>query len=341
MKNSHYSIRELEETERSSWDDFVRRSRCGAIFHKTNWAQIIKIVFNRPYKITALFKNNTMVSGILYWPNESVISSITNAPLTYYQGILHSITPDKKESSVNAEIQAKSEQLIDYLCAQYAFIDIPLAGASKDVRIFKWKGWNINPAFTYRIKLSSEEAILARFNQSLRRKINLSKRQGLNVVSSDYIGDMTDFIMDSYSYHSTTPPVSSAQINLFLKEIIKRSIGRIYYLTNGDENLAGLVVLEDEKNLYALFSGINAKHRGTQYSQYLHASVLILPEYRGKTFDFLGANTRQFEQFKRSFGGTLETFYRVTYYKSPLIKLLHHIKISQNLLSRKIKRYIK
>ena len=123
--------------------------------------------------------------------------------------------------------------------------------------------------------------------------------------------------------------------------MINNNLGRIYYLSSEGEFVCGLVILLDKKNVYALFSGINAKYRESQYTQYLHASIMLLPEFQGKTFDFLGANTQQFEQFKRSFGGELHTFFHVTYYKNPIIRNIHSLRSFQHLFIRKILRFVK
>ena len=341
MKNNQYNIRDLDLAERPLWDDFVRSSANGLLFHSTSWADTIQTVFKRPYKITVLMKNEIIVSGILYWPREGSIPSITSTPLTYYQGILHIIPPQKKLSSVNADIQKRTDMLLNYLCEKYSFIDIPLSRNVIDTRTYKWKNFNVKPFHTYIIELTSDEEILARFNQSLRRKINVSGKQDLSVVASESTKEITQFIADSYKYHRTTPPISSEKIELFLQETIKRDIGRIYYLEKQGEYLCGLAVLWDKNNLFAIFSGINSRYRDSQYSQFLHASVLLLPEFRGKTFDFLGANTRQLEQFKRSFGGELHTFFRVTYYKNPIVKGFHRIRSFQHIFSRKILRFVK
>jgi lipid II:glycine glycyltransferase (peptidoglycan interpeptide bridge formation enzyme) len=39
-------------------------------------------------------------------------------------------------------------------------------------------------------------------------------------------------------------------------------------------------------------------------------------------FDFMGANTKNIVEFKRSFGGELREYYDLTYYSSKAIKML-------------------
>ena len=99
---------------------------------------------------------------------------------------------------------------------------------------------------------------------------------------------------------------------------------------------AALFVLFDNNRVYALFSGIDFKYRDEQYTEYLHAAVLQEPEYQGKMFDFLGANTADFEQFKRSFGGELRQSFRVVYYKNTTTRFLLKLREKQHLLARRI-----
>ena len=341
MKDNQYTIRELKTSEHHTWDKFVRNSITGTLFHLTSWADTIKFVFKRPYIIVALIKNDIIISGILYWPKEGMISSITSATLTPYQGILHTRSTSEKKSSVNADIQKRTDLILDHLCEKYAFIEFPLSIGITDTRYYKWKNFTPVPVYTYIIELNSNKEITKHFNQSLRRKINLSNKQNLSVVLSKESSQITRFIIDSYKYHNTTPPVNSRNLQSFLDKIIKNNLGRIYYLNKNDEFVCGLVILHDENNIYALFSGMNSKYRDSQYTQYLHSSILLLPEFKGKKFDFLGANSLQFEQFKRSFGGNLQVFFRVTYYKNSIIRSIHHLRSIQQLFSRKIPRYKK
>jgi hypothetical protein len=342
LKNKQYILRNLDRNEYLNWDQFVRNSTSGTLFHLTTWADTIQSVFKRSYTITVLMKNDKIESGILYWSKGGAIPAITNVALTPYQGILHA-TPDstKKKSSVNADIEKQTNLLLEFLNKQYPFINFPLSIGIDDTRYYKWNNFTVEPTYTYLIELNSEEDILARFNQSLRRKINLSKKQDLSIVRSDDTIQISQFIWDSYKTHKTTPPIGSEEMLSFLKEILKKDIGRIYYLQKDGKFVCGIVILIDNNHIYALFSGINTKFRDTQYTQYLHASILLLPEFRGKTFDFLGANTKHLEQFKRGFGGKLQPFYRVLYYKNILTRSVYKFRSFQHQSFRKILRFVK
>jgi hypothetical protein len=133
---------------------------------------------------------------------------------------------------------------------------------------------------------------------------------------------MVNFVFDSYSHHRLKPPVSRSGLTGLLETCIGHKIGTLHYLFIDDEAIAGLFLLNDEAHVYALFSGIDGRYRNENYTEYLHAAALQAPESEHKTFDFLGANTQQFDQFKRSFGGNLDVFYRVRFEKNGLVRLL-------------------
>jgi hypothetical protein len=343
LKAHQYILKNLERSDYPQWNDFVRRqSASGTLFHTAFWADTIKEVFHRSYKITVILKNNEIKSGILYWPKSGIIPSLTHVPLTPYQGIIHE-TPDpsKKISAIKADIHKRSNLLLDFLKKEYAFINFPLSVGIDDVRYYKWNNFSAEPSYTYLINLHDKEQIMARFNQSLRRKIKISEKQNLAVVRSNDIDPITRFVMDSYRVHQTSPPISAKAMKRFLQRMLENDTGRIYYLRKEGESVCGLVILLDDKHVYALFSGINTRFRDTQFTQYLHAAVMLMTEFQGRIFDFLGANTEHLEQFKRSFGGELHQFYRVLYYKNPLIRSIFNLRTFQHHAYRKLARFVK
>ena len=113
-------------------------------------------------------------------------------------------------------------------------------------------------------------------------------------------------------------------------------MGRLYYLMVDENPAAALFVLYDQNRVYALFSGIDLNYRNEQYTEYLHATVLQEAEFQGKMFDFLGANTPDFEQFKRSFGGQLQQGFRVIYYKNFTTRVLLKLREQHHLISRRM-----
>lgn len=331
-----YSVRKLHPGEYNLWDRFIFTTNSGTIFHSTHWAEIIHTVFGRPFNILAVFKNDEINGGILYWPkNVLKIKSLTNVPVTPYQGILYK-TSSLKSSGMIAEYHKITNLLLDELQKTYTYVDIPLSNGITDVRPYLWKNFTVEPSYTYIFNLIEFDQLKNQFSQALRRKINVSLKENLSVVQSDEITLLVKFVVESYKYHKTTPPVAEAALQKLFEIILQQNIGRLFYLNSEDKTIAGIIVLSDQKKVYALFAGIDKKYRNSHFTEYLYADLMQRPEFKGKQFDFLGANTQTFEQFKRSFGGELDVYFNVSYYKNSYVKFLSGIRKRQHILKRSI-----
>jgi hypothetical protein len=336
MSQAEYVLRLLNTSEYKRWDDFVRNASGGSIFHSSTWAGILSQVIQRPFKMLVAQKGDQIKGGILYWPKRSTtVKALTRVPLTPYQGILYSPNIRQKPSSQIAETCEISQLILQKMQNQYHFIDITSNPFAEDMRPYIWQGCRVTPAYTYTFPLQEDSAQADHFSQALRRKIAVSRKKELQVLESDDACQLIDFVFDSYRYHKTKPPLSHKQNRALIDQLINAGMAKLFYLKLRDV-CAGLLVLCDEKNVYALMSGIEAGQRTNTFSEYLHSEVMLRPEFRGKRFDFLGANTQAFEQFKRSFGGSLQLYFHIIYIKSGWVKFLQAIRRSHHQFKRQV-----
>ena len=335
-KNGKYQISTLKSDEYTQWDQFVIAHVYATLFHTTRWAQIIESVFNRKFEIQVIYKNNTIKGGILYFPKSTLgLHTIPRVPVTTYQGLLLQPSESQKASSASAEEHELTGLILDNICRQYSYIDLTLNSEISDMRPYQWHQFTPEPVYTYTFKISDYDELSEKFSQSLRRKINVSSKENRAIITSTETEKFITFVTDSYQYHKLKPPIPPDKIDQLVNKCIENNLGKLFYLMIDDNPVAALFVLFDQKRVYALFSGIDLKFRNQQYTEYLHALVLQEPEFQGKMFDFLGANTPDFEQFKRSFGGELRQSFRVTYYKNFSIRLLVKIREQQHMLARR------
>jgi hypothetical protein len=336
MPQTEPLIRLLDASQYTVWDEFVNRAVGGCLFHTSSWAAIISQILNRPFQILAVQKNEEIRGGILYWPKRTAnIEAITRIPLTPYQGIIFSGGDLQKPSSLIADSHETTQLILKKLKEDYHLIDINLSPGIDDARPYLWHGFRIAPAYTYTIDLQDASRLADQYSQALRRKITLSKKKGLVVVESEDSTPLIQFVFDSYRYHKTSPLLSRAQNERLITMLVASGMAKLFYLKH-QSICAGLLVVFDEKNLYALMSGIDTDERDNAFTDYLHAEVLIRPEFQGKRFDFLGANTQAFEQFKRSFGGALQLYFHANYIKKKWVRFLQELRGAQY----KIKRHL-
>jgi len=340
-KTNNYQLKLLSEGEKNLWDAFVEQSGQKTIFHSTFWADQIKKVFKRDYHILALLKKEQIIAGILFWPKKVLfIDAITHIPNTSYQGPLYrKSSPAKKASSLQSEYQKQTGLLLDYLTAKYQLIDIPLSPHIKDSRPYQWKNFTVETAYTYRFEITEFSQLQQQFSQDLRRKIKKSNEQGIHFKTSTDTQALIGFVFDSYKESATSPAISSSMMQSFMDACIQSGTGRLFYQYLADEPISGIFVLYDAYSVYALFSGIASTKRAITNSELVHTYVLQQPDFLGKQFDFLGANTSHLEQFKRSFGGDLIPYFKVNFKSNKTVSSLFYARSKYQLAKRKFKSF--
>ncbi len=335
-QNGTYKIQTLKSDAFAQWDQFVIAHPYATLFHTTRWAQIIESVFNRKFEIQVIYKNDTLKGGILYFPKSILgLHTIPRVPVTTYHGLLLQPSESQKTSSASAEEHELTGLILDNICKHHSYIELTLNSEITDMRPYQWHRFTAEPVYTYTFKISDYDELSKKFSQSLRRKISVSSKENHTIISSVDTDKFITFVTDSYRYHKLKPPVPTHKIDQLVRKCIKNNLGKLYYLKIDKNPVAGIFVLFDQQHVYALFSGIDLKFRNQRYTEYLHALVLQEPELQCKIFDFLGANTPDFLQFKRSFGGELRQSFRVTFYKNFRIRLLMKIRKQQHLLARR------
>ena len=336
--NNKYEIRDLDPSRFFLWDKFVQDAPGGTLFHTTHWAKMVQHVFGRDFRILALFRQEELQAGFLFWPGSALgFPVISRAPLTPYQGLLFKASQKGKSSGSIAQRQEWSDMLIARLSNEYHYIDLLSVPEHRDIRPFLWRDFSAQPRFTYTFRLAPFNELQKQFSQSLRRKIK-NRSAALQVEEARDSDRLLRFVLDSYNHHGLEPPVPEDDLQKLFSALGKEDWAHISYLKKEGAALAGLLLLEDENGLYALFAGVLAEARKEFYTEYLYTECMKDSRFSGKKFDFLGANTKDFEQFKRSFGGGLQVYYELNYTRGKILNLLSSLRKKQNLKKRRLRR---
>lgn len=337
-KPQKYIIRRLDPSDFALWDHFVFETEQGTLFHTSLWAGLIRQTFQRSFEIWAVFKKDEIKGGLLFFPKKIAgIPAITQAPVTNYQGILVRSSISPKSSTIITENHDVKNLILKELKSKYNFIEFSLSTGDTDVRPYLWTGFSAEPVYTYTFPIIEPQKLQAQFSKNLRTCLNSPKRNEFIIHPSDDSQPLVKFVELSYQHHHTRPPVSGNLLLRHLTGIIQSQTGKLFYLHHHERLAAGLFVLHDERRVYAYFAGMDEMYRDIQYTKFLPAAVLEMPEFQGKIFDFLGANTPAFEPYKRSFGGELKLYFKVSYQRNRFIKLLSQLRKKQHLLKRRIK----
>lgn len=323
----------LAENDYPLWNEFVRSSPQGSFFYETEWANIISYTFSRSYKIIVKTHNDQIEAGCLVFYQEKLAQKlITPQPFFPYNGPVLTISEETKYQKTIAHNLQTVTAFIKYLNKNFDLWMIRTSPHLKDMRPFLWHNCRVEPTYTYQLSLSSWPEVENNYSQSVRKKIRHAGEQNLTIVESTDRQRFIEMYITSYERHDRTPLVKEKDLDKFLNMALKLPRVKMYYTRQGDQTIAGRVIVEDQQVVFDLLAGSDDP-TGLGSTFLVHS---ILEKYSGESslFDFMGADHPQIEEFKRGFGGRLVTSYRVTGPVKFPLSFIHALRTRQLLRGR-------
>jgi lipid II:glycine glycyltransferase (peptidoglycan interpeptide bridge formation enzyme) len=155
-------------------------------------------------------------------------------------------------------------------------------------------------------------------------------------METDDIDKLLILQEESYSKNGLKPILPLSLFSRFLSELMKRNLVDIFSISKDKDIHSMRALLKWNNNVYDFIAGTSEKHKRENGTHYLVWKLLQKYSEQGfALFDFMGANTKNIIDFKRSFGGELKEYYDLTYYSSKAIKMLFKVNDFRQRLLRK------
>lgn len=192
-------------------------------------------------------------------------------------------------------------------------IDLPTHWV--DTQPLQWQGFEVKPRYTYRVALSqSEDAILHAMDSAKRNKIHKAQREGYTITHEPAQQELFDLIRLQYK-----------QAGIKLHEDMTERMLALLSMQHGiwtgiikDRKLvAANVCAMVQREAINLFSGVDKEHGTAAGPLCLYESILECKRRGLEVFDFEGSSVPSIEQYFRSFGGTMTTYFTATSGKTP------------------------
>jgi len=306
-----YHITFINENEYPLWDEFVSRSPQGSFFYTTKWADILKNTFNRNYKIAVCSRRAKWLAGTILFINRRLRRSlITPVPLQFFNApIFYPPTHEKYQKTV-AHILEISDSFSRFFSYNFPLWIVTTPYTISDLRAYQWHDCIVEPTYSYVLDLNPGEDPAEFYSQSVRRKIKQASQYQPQVVKNDLPGQFIKLYQKSYLRHNQSPFIEVSVLNKLFENVKRIPQFKLYYLKFGEKTVAGRLICIDNQHIYDLLAG-SSDETGT-------ASVFlvdhIIRKYAGQciSFDFMGADHEQIEQFKRGFGAKLMHGFKIT-----------------------------
>jgi hypothetical protein len=305
-----HEIRALEQSEFARWDEFVRHSPQGTLFHTTLWLQAAGV----PFQLLGYFHGDEIRGGFALNQVGRRAAGMAHPSITPYLGVLYPRSHGKyvTELSNNKEIGIA---FAARLTAEFDRIDIAFSPEVIDLMPFRWQGFTARVGYTYRLSLENIEIAFNNMDTGRRNNIASAEKLGVHIEIG---ADFSDILrMHEKTYERQGLKSDSAKVvSRFENALAGANRCRGFLArSRAGEPLAGVWIVWDEKRAYYLLSGYDhaAKSRNALALALWRAIQFTAVDLQLPEFDFEGSVIPAVEQFVRKFGGTLTPFYLVQY----------------------------
>lgn len=241
--------------------------------------------------------------------------SIKNPPYTQTLGIWMA---DELKGFVrgNSQLHRQKDiifELVNQL-PKVSNIDLILDHAINYILPFRWKGFFIEPTFSYRIcDLATIDEVKSKMGKTVIKNIKAAQR---NLIIEDSSYDYQTFIElqnSTFQRQNRKPPFSNEFTLRVMKTAVDENAGRLMVARDKDGVAHGAVFfLFDEKTCYYLLSGQNPKFKSDGSQNLLLLKGIEFASTVSNEFDFEGSMVEGIENFFRQFGGEQVINYRVS-----------------------------
>jgi len=302
-----YEVRALNESEIARWDEFVRRSPQGTLFHTTLWLEASGV----PFRLLGCFRGGEMHGGCAIGIIGHRIAGRPYPSVTPYLGVLYPSLHAKYVTEISNNKEIGSAFAIFLKTEFDRVVDFAFSPEVVDLQPFIWQGFTIELRYTYRLSVTNLEYVFDNMDATRRRNLVTAEKQGVQIEADVDFSEIVRLSEKSFERQSLV--ASHGQVVSRFEAALRRAGRCRGFLARSKEGepLGAVWIAWDEKRAYYLLGGYDhsaksnnavalAMWRAIQFT----ATDLKLPE-----FDFEGSAIPAVERFFRKFGGTLTPYY--------------------------------
>jgi Acetyltransferase (GNAT) domain len=326
-----YLVRTIEPDEWPAWDNFVRESPSGTLFHTTKWLQTTGV----PFRIFGCYHQESLIGGMVVeligrhaaghsyftaWTNEGEGSGkppgdatghMLNCP---YLGVVLP-PPSKKYVTTLTYHRNILSSLAGHVRDQFRRVRCTMGPEVVDMQPLIWAGYMIVLVYTYRIDLSDLDVVWSNMTDKRRNDIRKAERDGITVDSEGSIQDVLSLYKGALQSHGRAARPSNVADER--DKILRRQNQCRSFVARdrSGEAVAGIYMVWDEKCAYYFMGGYgrSVTHRGAG-ALAVWSAIRYAGEILGlRRFVMLAAGDLPLERFTRDFGGQLTVLFHVKY----------------------------
>jgi hypothetical protein len=301
--------------DRGVWDAFIDRSPFGQIFHKWDFLRIIEKHTRCQLLPYALYNGEQLVGVVPLFLKKSYGARFIMSPPPMtgipYQGLVMDGSFDRlKQHKKEQMLGSLSDHLIEEVEAyRPTMVVVSNPPDFHDLRQFRWKGYDLDPTYTYRVDLNRPlPDIWNGFSKARRQSIKSAAHSGLSMIKGGDISSLYTMLEERYLEQGYASPVISRD---YLKDVCDAYPENvILYTVQDGETMSGSVLITRYKDVKVWMGTTRSSNHSNEFLIWN-----VLQEAKNEGYDsceFIGANTRNLCAFKSQFNPSLAMYFRIT-----------------------------
>ncbi|MCK4269992.1 MAG: GNAT family N-acetyltransferase [Methanogenium sp.] len=316
MSKSEYIVRKIEYPDFNLWDNMVKSSPQGSVFHLSNWIKTCADSQNQNYILFGVYKNQGLIAGLplIIKKYKGVLKYGTSSiSLTPFGGFL---LPETSSTKVR-EKEQRSNQIIKVVLSEVnkeklLRIQITNSPDLYDIRPFTWNKWKAEVYYSYILNLNQDIWI----NISKKTR-NIIRKGQKNSISTEICWDTElywQLNIDTYSKQGKKPPFSKDYLISLMNLIKEKNFGEMWIAKMPDGNIASAeIILWDNRMAYRWSAASCNEYKNTGATSFLLYTIFENLKERGfSKINLMAANTPNLTQFISSFNPELVPYYEIT-----------------------------
>jgi hypothetical protein len=307
--------------DRELWDRTVDGSPYGLLFHKWDFLKTVEKHTGWKLLPYAVYKGELLLSLFpLFYKKDIILKSVFSPPpgscIPYLGPTMSAIYNEVKLSTRESHLQTVVDEVsaeIRKLSPSFVYVQMP--PAFRDIRPFKWNGYEEHSNFTYFIALDRPvEEIRNGFDQTLRRTIKKLDGMKLELRQVTDTEAFCNIVSRRYAEQGLTSPIPGPG---YLKDLLMAYPDNVrMYSLYHEEEVVSSIVISLYKGRMTLWMG-NARPGGSGgingANDYMLWSLLRKAKEEGCTeYEIQGGGDRRLWQYKSKYNPRLEISYAAT-----------------------------
>jgi hypothetical protein len=278
-----------------------------------------------PFRNYLIYKNNELIAGFTSTLNANE-DSIIDHEFSIYSGFYFSERHNKKINKKRIERIEVINHVLEEIGAKYNNINFTLSPDIEDIRPFQWFNYNeesfkfsSNIFYTSFLDLTkSKENLLKSLSSIRRQQIGYGTKESLKIVDSDNFSTLINNYQNNLSAQGEDYPEKYFENLLqLLIRLKKMNLIKLYTLIRDGKEAYSVVFSKIGDTSEYMYGSGNMNIQKSYDSTYLLWHVINEMKNDNKTrLNFEGVNSPNRGNYKLSFGGNLEYYFKIAKYSN-------------------------